>query len=190
MKSIVNRYDKCLICDSDLITKHYDGHSLSGSFKKIGDSYLLNYNNKSKIHKVVFDLHLRIIENDGYPDRFFLIKYCDKCSQSKGLVNPPYFTINALKDNAMFYMYYINNKKKESPILLEELFRFSNKNMSYGWHTKFNNKDKIWSTTIVVVDRTKTIDAIFTKTMESNTYNKFNSVEEIEDKLSMLHTFS
>lgn len=189
MKDIIHRYDTCLICNQALDIKYFDGHSLSGSLKKIGDSYLLNYNNKSKIHKVVFDLHFRIIENDGYPDTFFLVKYCTKCD-TPDFIDPPFFTIDKLKKTAMFYMFYLNNKKKENIVLLEELVRCRRGDMSYGWHAKFNAKKKVWNSSIMVTDTTKTMEQMFMKHLESNNYHKFNNIEEVVDKLSMLHTFS
>jgi hypothetical protein len=138
---------------------------------------------------VVFDLHFRIIENDGYPDTFFIVKHCVKCT-APDFISPPFFALTSLKKSAMFYMFYINNKKKESIVLMEELVRFSYDNLVYGWHTKFNNKKKIWHSTMVVADTSKRLDNIFYKTSEANSCNKFNNLEEIVDKLSVYHTFS
>lgn len=189
MNNVLHRYDKCLICNSDLIVKYYDGHYLSGSLNRIGDSYLLTYNNKSKIHKVVFDLNFKIIKNDGYPYSFFLVKHCDKCNPPD-FIEPPYFAIKNIKSPAMFYMFHLNNRRKEKIVLLEELIRFRAENISYGTHSKFNAKTKVWHSTVMIADTTKSIDDVFIKTMETNNYNAFSSLEEVIDKLSVYHTFS
>lgn len=189
MIDIINRYNKCLICDSELVIKHYDGHSLSGNFYKRGGEYVLHYKNKSKDHNVIFDSNLNITENDGKRTNFHLIKHCDNCDDPS-LMQPPYFTVNLLKSCTMFYHIYLNPRRNEPIMLLEELFRFYKDTSSYGWHAKFNAKNQIWNTTIMFVDRSKTIDSIFQKTSESESAKKFESVNDIVERIDLLHTFS
>lgn len=189
MKEILNRYDNCLICESGLKTKYYNGDSVNGSFKKHDDTYVLTYHNKSKIHKVVFDKNLQIIENDGYPNYFYLVKHCPNCT-SKDLISPPFFTLDKLKDSAMFYMFYVNNRRKESVILLEELFRFTKDDTFYGWHAKYNVKHRVWNTSVMANTAQTQLGNLFVKTMESDIYNKFLSIEEIQTKIDTLQTFS
>jgi len=190
MKEIIHRYDNCLLCGSELQVKYYDGTSINGSLEKLEDKYHLRYNCKSKIHKVTFDSNFKIIENDGYPKTFLLVKHCGNCS-SPDIVEAPFFSIEKLmRKAAMFYMFYVDNRKEQSISLIEELFRFKIDNMAYGWHSKINAKTKVWNSTMVVADSSKTFDSIFMQTLESNNYNKFEDTQQIIDKLSMYHTFS
>lgn len=189
MINIINRYDNCLICKSELVFKHYDSNSLNGKFYKRGDHYLLYYTNKSKLHFVIFDKNFKIIENDGKATTFHLVKHCEKCNHP-GLLDPPYFTINKLKSCSMFYHIYLNPRKPEPVVLLQELIRFFRGTASYGWHAKYNVKTDVWNTTVMFVDRSKQIGSIFQKTSETPDARKFSSTKEIIEKIDTLYTFS